>query len=274
VSLITTSISKGVERGLLARLPAFSPVALRLLSVLADERTSFKEIARLIAIDPALAGEVMQLANSGLYGRRAEVRSVMTAIAILGLGKISQIVMTAALWRGLPRRTSAFVRDWWRHSIAAALIARESRKDLGLDFAYTAALLHGVGQLALFQNDPQGYPDLVARAYDGPFDLLAREREVFGVDHASLSGFILESWGLPETLRDAAAQHHDEGAEAPLVLAVQTGCVGAEYVGFGQCGCHDRLAGGVPEALAELLAGDDPVETLIAEVNQIECSLA
>jgi hypothetical protein len=55
---------------------------------------------------------------------------------------------------------------------------------------------------------------------------------------------------------------------------VQTGCAGAEYAGFGRCGCHERLAEGVPGLLAELLAGDYTIDALVAEVNQIECSLA
>jgi HD-like signal output (HDOD) protein len=143
-----------------------------------------------------------------------------------------------------------------------------------MDFAYTAGLLHGVGQLALFQDAPQNYPNLAERARADGLDLLAKERELFGIDHASLAGLLLESWGLPEKLCEAVATHHDESTSAPLALAVQTGCAGAEYAGFGRCGCHERLAEGVPGLLAELLAGDYTIDALVAEVNQIECSLA
>jgi len=264
----------GIDRRLLTRLPAFSPVAIRLLSVLADEHASFREVARLIELDPVLAGEALRLANSGLFGRRFEVRSVMTAVAILGVGKLSQIVVTVALWRGLPRRTAPFAREWWRHSIAAALLARRSSKDAGMDFAYTAALLHGIGQLALFENAPRDYPNLVERARISGLNLLMLECDVFNVDHASLAGLILESWGLPETLCEAATKHHDADADSPLVLSVQTGCAGAEHAGFGRCGCHERLAAGLPGPLAELLANDYSLDALLTEVNQIECSLA
>ncbi len=269
----TMPVLNSIDRRLLRRLPAFSPVAVRLLSVLADERTAYKEIARLIALDPVLAGEVLRLANSGLYGRRFEVRSILQAIALLGIGILSQMAMTAALWRGLPRRTAPFVRAWWRHSIAAALVARKSGQDSSGDLAYTAALLHGVGQLALFEDAPQNYPELIERACAGGVDLLACERDVFGVDHASLAGLLLESWGLPETLSDAVAKHHDASTGTRLALAVQTGCVGAEYAGFGRCGCQEHPVPTVLGPLAELLAGDYLLDTLVADVNQIECSL-
>jgi len=149
------SVLNSSDRRLLTRLPPFSPVAVRLLLVLADERVSFKEVSRLIAFDPVLAGEVLRMANSGLYGRGIRIGSLLEAMARLGTGKLSQIAVTAALWRGLPSRTAPFVRDWWRHSIAAALIAQQCSQDLPADLAYTAALLHGVGQLALFEDAPR-----------------------------------------------------------------------------------------------------------------------
>jgi len=264
--------TEDITHRFLGRLPAFPPIAVRMLSALAQEDVAFKEVARLIGLDPALTGEVLRLANSGLYGRQFEVCSIRHAIAMLGLGTISQITTTAALWRGLRRRGSPFMKDWWRHSIAAALIARHSSKDLGPDFAYTAALLHASGQLALIEDAPEDYPKLIESAYADGRDLLACERDVFGVDHALLAGLILQSWGLPEELSDAAAKHHDAITSVPLVLAVQIGCAAAGYAGFGRCGCDQGLSGCGPPA--ELLAGDYLLETLVAEVNQIECFLA
>jgi HD-like signal output (HDOD) protein len=257
---------KGIDPRLLARLPPFSPVAVRLLSMLADEDVSFKEVARLIALDPVLAGQVLRLANSGLYGRRSEVCSVLQAISFLGMKTLSQTAVTAALWRGLARRTTPFVRAWWRHSIAAALIAQHTTQNSPVDLAYTAALLHGVGQLALFEDAPHDYPSLVERAYADGINLRTRECDTFGVDHALLAGLLLESWGLPEKLCDAVAKHHDDGAGSRLVLAVQHGCAGAEYTEFGRCGCHER-------PLAELLTDDYLLHDLVREINEIECSL-
>ena len=109
------------------------------------------------------------------------------------------MAVIAALWRGVPDKLAPFVLNWWRHSIAAAFIAQRFSEDTLSDLAYTAALLHGVGQLALFEDAPEEYTELAERAYLGGFDLLDLEREAFGVDHASLAGLILESWGLSST---------------------------------------------------------------------------
>jgi len=47
-----------VVSSFLKRLPAFSPIAVRLMALVADENVSFKEVAKLISIDPVLSGEV------------------------------------------------------------------------------------------------------------------------------------------------------------------------------------------------------------------------
>ena len=262
-----------IDRRLLTRLPPFSPVAVRLLSVLADERAPFKEIAGLIALDPVLAGEVLRLANSGLYGRWLRVSSLLEAIARLGTGRLSQVAITAALWRGLPRKTAPFVREWWRHSIAAALLAQQCGQDLLTDHAYTAALLHGIGQLAPFEDAPQDYPNLVERSYAEGLNLLDCEREAFSVDHAALAGLILESWGLPEELCEAVAKHHDADAETGLAVVVQTGCAASEHLGFGRCGCPEHAGVQTPSGNAALFENHSLFDSLAVQINQIECSL-
>lgn len=272
----SSGISTRVRPGILAKLPPFSPIATRLMAIVADEDVSFKEVARLISLDPALAGEVLKLANSGLYGRRSTVNSVLHAIAIVGVQRLSQIVITAAIWKGLPRNPAPIIKVWWRHSIASALIAEHvGAKQVGIDYAYTAGLLHSIGQLALCQDSAERYQEVVDSAYSDGSDLLECERQVFGADHAELSGSVIERWDLPAAIRDAAESHHLTHAPAsPLIAAVQTGCFAAEYIGFGACGCHRYIAAGdIPAPVTALIESGYLTEVLAHEVNAIECSL-
>ena len=66
------------------------------------------------------------------------------------------------------------LRSLW----AAALVAQQSDPD-ARDFAYTAGLLHGIGQLAMFE-DSKEYPTLVERAYAEGLELLTLERAFTG----------------------------------------------------------------------------------------------
>ena len=257
----------------LKRLPPFSPVAVRLMVLVANENVSFKEVAKLISLDPALAGETLRMANSSLYARRQEVQSVVHATAMLGLEALTRLVVTAALWRGIPNRTSPFMKAWWRHSLAAALIA-ERTSALTTDYAYTASLLHGVGQLALFEQCGQDYVHLVSAAVSSGLDLLEMERGAYGTDHAELAGFIVETWGLPEVVQDATAQHHAAASGTRLGDAVQIGCLVAEHIGFGACGCHRQLTANTFSApVAEVMGNTQMLDVILTEVNSIECSL-
>src|SRR5271169_3767208 len=134
----TTATLPSIER-LVGRLPPFSPIALRLMALIFDEDVSFKDVASLISMDPAISGQVLRLANSGFYGRRSSVHSILHAIALVGIKTLSGIVVTAAIWKALPRQRTPFLTDWWRHSVASALIsAYEAKRNLNLDSAYTA----------------------------------------------------------------------------------------------------------------------------------------
>ncbi len=264
---MSAGVASDRTRDLLTRLPVFSPVAVKLLGVAADENASLQEIAKLLSLDPALAGKVLRMANSGMFGRRVAIKSILHAIAMLGLRAVSQIAITAAISHGLPRRTSPWVRDWWRHSIATALIAEHvGASKLDYDFGYTAGLLHAIGQLALFQYAPQEYPKLVSTAYADGADLMECERAWFGANHAELGGLMLLEWDLPADLHRAVADHHMAGASDPLAAAIHTGCRAAELRGFGQCGCLEHT-----DDLPEIL--DDYLDCLATEVNRIECSL-
>jgi HD-like signal output (HDOD) protein len=269
--------SAAPDRHLLRNLPVFSPVAVKLMLLVADEDVSFKEVARLFSLDPVLAGQILRLANSGMYGRQIAIQSVLQAVAMLGLKSISRIAITAALTTGFPRPTSVWMRDWWRHTIASALIAdRAGAANLSVDFGYTAGLLHAVGRLALFRHAPEEYPKLLDTVRADQSDPLAGERERFGVDRSQLAGAILAEWGLPASLQRAVTRHHVPNATEALTAAVQAGCYYADSLGFGSCGCCLRPGAGVTPPPPDPALSQYLSNVLAVEVNRIEidCSLA
>ena len=108
------------------RLPPFSPVLNRVLASLADEDVSFGELAGLIETDTVLAGNILRLVNSPLYGRRATINSVRHAVAIIGTIKIRNLLLglsVARRWTGVrvPKRWSA--RQFNLHSLAVDVLS-------------------------------------------------------------------------------------------------------------------------------------------------------
>src|SRR5436190_447470 len=85
--------------GALDKLPPFSPVLTRLLATLADEDVSFGELAAIIETDAVLAGNLLRVVNSPLYGRISTINSVRHAVAILGSVKIRNLVLGLSVSR-------------------------------------------------------------------------------------------------------------------------------------------------------------------------------
>src|ERR1700740_2077014 len=98
--------------GALDKLPPFSPVLTRLLATLADEDVSFGELAGIIETDAVLAGNLLRVVNSPLYGRISTINSVRHAVAILGSVKIRNFVLGLSVsrrWAGarVPKKWDA-----------------------------------------------------------------------------------------------------------------------------------------------------------------------
>ena len=104
-----------------------------------------------------------------------------------------------------------------RHSLSVALLAYELAGRDGLvepTAALAAALLHDVGQLALFRLLPKAY--LAMYPFDGDCrKTLIEERRLLGIDHALLGRRLGRHWSLPAYVRDAIWLHHQNADAVP-----------------------------------------------------------
>jgi len=193
-------------------LPPFSAVVARLLEELAGECASFRRLSRLVSEDPALAAQVLRLANSALYGRRGQVSSLLAALSLIGADRLRALVLTYGvrqLFRPVARLPLA--RRIWRHSLASAILAADFAMDAPGDAMedYTSALLHDAGRLALLASDPGHYAQLASEAADSS-ESCAREKSRYGMAHPEAGAALLERYRLPARLAEAARRHHEE----------------------------------------------------------------
>jgi HD-like signal output (HDOD) protein len=94
--------------------------------------------------------------------------------------------------------------------VRVARLAGEILKDTGgSGDTLTAGLLHDVGLLVLASQDPVGLASTLALASEQrrPFHEIERERH--GITHAEIGAHLLALWGLPHTVTEAVAGHHD-----------------------------------------------------------------
>jgi putative nucleotidyltransferase with HDIG domain len=193
-------------------LPALPSIVLDLIHSLGRENVDVTALAEKMSRDQALAAKMLRLANSSFYGLAGKVKTVKQAIVVLGfdsaraLAVASKVIGSIQSDGGRP----ADVADFWRHSIATALCAKNLARQAGIDpdAAFIAGLLHDIGRLVLATRFPAEYAKVQAdcERHDMPVD--AAELRVFGLDHQRAGQMLAEAWKFPPLIQRAIGQHH------------------------------------------------------------------
>lgn len=207
----------------LKRLPALPVVVRELLASFTKEDFDVGHIARQIAQDQALSARVLRVANSSFYGLQSRVATIHEAVVVLGFRAMRSMVLAVSMNNALhvDQCRGFDLPGYRRHSVATSMAAFYLADMAGCnrDLAFTAGLLHDLGQLALAANFPGEYAEaLDYRAHHDCFITLA-ERDVLGLDHAEVGGLLAEAWHFPEVLRQALADHHEPAAATANSLA-------------------------------------------------------
>jgi len=202
-------------RSHLIQIPPLPQTVSLILSALGDDNSSASTVARIITKDPGLATALLRAVNSAAYGLSQTVQSVDQAITLLGFSQVRALVVRLKLAEALaaPSEPGAYHHDdLWVHALAVSSLADYlSRRVPGVDrgFASTLGLLHDLGKIAINSR----LPALARQLWEGAgtgleSELLARERELFGVDHAGVGMYLAQQWKLPASLVDAIGLHH------------------------------------------------------------------
>jgi HD-like signal output (HDOD) protein len=178
-------------------------VCAQLAELTARQATDAAQLAKLIQSDPALAGEVMRVANSPALRPRAAVVSLQQAVSWLGIAEVRNIA-TAVMLRGEVFNAPGHEpesEDLWREAWLAGLwakeIARERRKHV--ESAFLAALMHRSGAalalkiLSRFEASARTVMD--ARTFA---DLVAEFEPAFG-------RLLMDNWRLPDDVQGGAS---------------------------------------------------------------------
>jgi HD-like signal output (HDOD) protein len=260
--MVATQVNAGDGIGIppdrLCKLPVFRPVAVRLLSLLAQEDAEVSQVTDLLNSDPAFSAEILTLANSSLYARQSRIDTVQRAIVCLGLERTRAFAAMVAL-QGMVTaiKGKSAVQDCWQHSRATAIVAEWVAPfwRVNPQQAYTVALMHDIGRLGML-SAYAAYPIVLGAASGSPQDLLDRERVSFSLDHCQAGLWLTRIWGLPEEFGETASEHHTEvtGTPGDRTDLVRWSCRFAEALGFKpapqvECGLVESLIHRIPETV-------------------------
>lgn len=194
--------------GRIEQLPALPRVYSRLLSLLEDDRTGAAEVAELLKQDMALAAKLLQMVNSAFFRLSRAIATIEEAVTYLGFTTLRQVTLAVEVF-GAGGPEARRLEELQAHallvgSIAADLFAERQRRE----DAFVAGLLHDLGKLIVTLELPAYLESVSAALAVQPSAMHLVERELFGVTHAELGGYLLGIWGLPYPVVEAVANHH------------------------------------------------------------------
>jgi HD-like signal output (HDOD) protein len=219
----------------LSKLPHFQTSALNLLNLAADNEAGIPDIEDVFLSDPALAADLLLVANSAEFGFRARVETVRHALTLLGLNRIRALAATVALHlyvQKVQRKTD--LRGVWAHSVATAVIAESVGSLYGSHGMYTAGLTHDLGRLGLRLVGGDQYAEYMSREFTDLAEANAIEKTLFGMNHCEAGAFLAQTWGFPTSLSTHMAGHHESngGGLADPRYLIQVACRLADSLDF------------------------------------------
>jgi len=173
----------------------------RIRQAVDDPDTDLRALAAIVSSDPALAARVLRLVNSAYLGLMTPVDSIDHAVRVLGMRQIHDMALATSAVGSLSRlRGDLFdIFEFWRLSVYCAGSARELAVRCALptpERLFLCGLLHGVGNLIIAHELPEGFAECRERAHALQRPYFELQREVFGFDYAEVSAELLRRWNL------------------------------------------------------------------------------
>ena len=212
------SKTKRIIAKYLDQLPVL-PNVVSTIVALSEQKNLADKIEKFASIDPTLALRICYLAHR----QKADLPLAIGAdLIVIGSDSILQGLRKLE-GRSVFHPNKPHERELWLHSIQVALIAKHiafTNPSFGVstDEAYFCGLLHDIGRFVMLVADPDAYARLESEDVDNGNQLVQKERDITGYDHAELGALASNTWHLPPLLTAVIKYHHrlDQGKELEI----------------------------------------------------------
>jgi len=198
-----SELLKHIESGY--TLPSLSPVALKLIELASDEKSSVDDLVKLIEKDPPLALRLLKLANSAFFSSLQASATLRQAVIKIGFQRLRIMALSISLRDTFPMGKIGPLdyEKFWRTSLYRAIIAKsiaEHLKKVNPEEAFISALLMEIGLLIFFDIFIKGKDEDIGLEPEPLEPLLAWERDKYGLDHRQVGAVALKHWNFPENI--------------------------------------------------------------------------
>jgi putative nucleotidyltransferase with HDIG domain len=187
------------------QLPSIPTVVQALIASLGDENADLRSMVARIKQDQSLSARVLRLANSSYYGACHKVGAIDDAVTLIGLNSLRTLVIASGITSAFTKIDGINAKSFWRHSMFTATLARDLGKTAGIngEFAYTAGLMHRIGQLLIDMAFPSAAREIAYNNHGLTVaELASTERQLLDLDHAQVGAELAQRWNFPAAIRN------------------------------------------------------------------------
>lgn len=181
--------------------------------LLIENDAEFSAVTKEIEKDQSISTKLLHIANSAFYGLKTG--SIKQAAVYIGMKNIRNLVLSTSIIDsiGTDKKLEIFINKQWKFAfltnrILTYIYERILGKKL-LDEANSAGLLHNIGVVFMLSLHKEKYLKLEPLAKTSGREFVDVEREMFGVSHEEIGGYLLRWWELPYPIVESALYHHN-----------------------------------------------------------------
>lgn len=202
----------------LERLPTLPNILLPLLKSRLDNLDSLEKFANYIDKDPALRVRLLSISQPNSVNTATETTQQM--LERLDEHMLKNLAITSNAQQYFSSndhstdynpKQNHFLKQHWQHALLCASIARAIAEEYGYQHpeeAYTAGLLHDIGQLVLYCAYPDIYTTISAQT-DNDTALHDLENNEFSCNHLCIGAELLNLYHAPSFFSDSILYHHE-----------------------------------------------------------------
>jgi HD-like signal output (HDOD) protein len=259
------------------KLPNVPEVVRQLIQQLNNPAADYGEIAEKVSKDQTLSLKILRLVNSAHFGLRRKVSSIDEAVVMLGMVRLKTIVIASGIAGSVKAVEGLDLKKFWSESFQVAALSKwfaERDTDVDPDIAFTAGLIHNIGQLLLHLAQSTQAQEIQRLIEESSYNRSAAEIEILGFTSTEAGQALLDMWTFPAELGIAVLQHKEPTSfDEPSALAavVNLACVVNSAVRNGDD--VETLQANFPAAVATLAGISADTTGELAEAFSLESGL-
>ena len=162
--------------------------------------------------DPRVEGAVLELVNSSTVGLPVLANDILDACSLLSTEMVCLLGIAASSYlqfedaaEDVGLSPMQLLRDGCRTATLASQLGNDEEEGV---YAFFAALLRDIGQVALAAQAPQVIGPAIKEARSRNVPLHIVERDMDEVHHTEAGAYLLASWRMPDPVVEAVLWHH------------------------------------------------------------------